>query len=447
MRQNVWTPESWKAKPICQAPSYPDPALLDQVTGQLAGFPPLVFAGECRRLQATLAEVAAGRAVILQGGDCAESFGEFSGNTIRDNFRVMLQMAAVLTFGARRPVVKILRMAGQFAKPRSKDTEIRDGVELPSYRGDLINGFDFTPKSRVPDPVRMQTAYMQSASTLNLLRALAGGGYADLSDIHRWNLDFVKATPQNDHYEEIAARIDDAVAFMTAAGVTGDNTPQLRGTQFFTSHEALLLPYEQALTRQDSTTAGDWYDCSAHMLWIGDRTRQVDGAHVEFLRGVHNPIGLKCGPSLKPDDLLKLIDVLNPEDKAGRLTLISRMGHDKIQAHLPALIKAVKNSGRTVCWICDPMHGNTYTSASGYKTRHFDQILSELQQFIKVHENEGTVAGGVHFEMTGKNVVECVGGAHDITDEALAQGYETLCDPRLNATQALEMAFLLCRSR
>ncbi|WP_417430369.1 class II 3-deoxy-7-phosphoheptulonate synthase [Kiloniella sp.] len=437
-----WTPNSWRAKDIRQVPEYPDSAVVDSVEKTLAGQPPLVFAGEARRLRKQLGEVAEGRAFLLQGGDCAEAFAEFHPDNIRDTFKVMLQMAVALTFGAACPVVKVGRMAGQFAKPRSAGTETIDGVELPSYRGDIINGIGFTPEERIPDPERLVKAYHQSASTLNLLRAFAQGGYANLRKVHDWNHDFVRNSAQSDRYEALAQRIDEAIGFMEACGLTEDKVPQLSETDFYTSHEALLLNYEESLTRVDSLT-GDWYDCSAHMLWIGDRTRHLDEAHVEFMRGIHNPIGMKCGPTSNPDDLLKLIDRLNPKNDAGRLTLIVRMGHDKVEEHLPALIRAVEREGKKVVWSCDPMHGNTIKSSSGYKTRPFDRVLAEVRNFFAVHKAEGTYAGGVHFEMTGKDVTECIGGAQAIKDEDLSARYHTYCDPRLNASQSLELAFLI----
>ncbi|MEE8271673.1 MAG: 3-deoxy-7-phosphoheptulonate synthase class II [Alphaproteobacteria bacterium] len=437
-----WTPEGWRAKPALQLPEYPDQARLAAVEAQLAKYPPLVFAGEARNLQADLAKVARGEAFLLQGGDCAESFAEFHPDKIRDTFRVMLQMAVALTFGSSTPVVKVGRVAGQFAKPRSAPTETVDGVALPSYRGDIVNGFEFEPSARVPDPERMIRGFNQAAATLNLLRAFAQGGYADLHKVHQWNLGFVSRSKQGARYEDMANRIDEAVQFMAACGITAQSTPQIRETDLYTSHEALLLPYEQALTRIDSTT-GDWYDVSAHMLWIGDRTRQPDGAHVEFMRGVKNPIGLKCGPSLDPDTLIRLIDILNPEDEPGRLTLIARMGAGKVAEGLPPLVRRVKREGRTVVWSCDPMHGNTVKSSTGYKTRPFDQILAEVRGFFAVHQAEGTHPGGVHFEMTGEEVTECTGGAQAITDDGLSLRYHTACDPRLNATQALELAFLI----
>ena len=437
-----WTPESWQTKPAMQMPDYQDAAGLAEAEARLANYPPLVFAGEARSLKADLAKVARGDAFLLQGGDCAESFAEFHPDKIRDTFRVMLQMAVALTFGSSTPVVKVGRVAGQFAKPRSSATETVDGVELPSYRGDIINAFDFEEASRRPDPERMVQAYNQAAATLNLLRAFAQGGYADLHKVHQWNLGFVGRSAQGARYEDMANRIDEALQFMAACGVTSDSARPIRETEFYTSHEALLLPYEQALTRVDSTS-GDWYDVSAHFLWIGDRTRQPDGAHVEFLRGVKNPIGLKCGPSLDPDELIRLIDLLNPDDEPGRLTLIARMGSDKVHDGLPPLLRRVKEEGRNVIWACDPMHGNTVKSSSGYKTRPFDRILSEVRGFFDVHHAEGTQPGGVHFEMTGEEVTECTGGAQAITDDGLSLRYHTACDPRLNATQALELAFLI----
>jgi 3-deoxy-7-phosphoheptulonate synthase len=410
--------------------------------GKLRQYPPLVFAGEARRLKAALAQVADGRAFVLQGGDCAESFNDFTANIIRDTFRVLLQMAVVLTFGAGVPVVKMGRMAGQYAKPRSSDTETVDGETLPSYRGDIINGPAFTPEDRVPDPARMETGYFQSAGTLNLLRAFATGGYSDLHEVHRWNLDFAARSPLAARYQDLAARIDETLAFMAACGMTSAAIPQIRETDFYTSHEALLLPYEQALTRVDSTS-GDWYACSAHFLWIGDRTRQPDGAHVEFLRGVKNPLGLKVGPTTTADDLLRLIETLNPANEPGRLTLISRMGAEQVEPLLPPLLRAVKRAGQRVVWLCDPMHGNTISTASKVKTRNFDSILREVRGFFDVHAAEGTWAGGVHVEMTGREVTECVGGAWRLTEADLGNRYETFCDPRLNAEQSLELAFLV----
>jgi 3-deoxy-7-phosphoheptulonate synthase len=437
----AWTPSSWRACPIKQMPSYPDQAALETVEARLRAYPPLVFAGEARRLKQQLALAADGKAFVLQGGACAESFGEFTADVIRDTFRVLLQMAVVLTFGAKVPVVKLGRMAGQYAKPRSSDLEEIGGVGLPSYRGDIINGSAFTEASRRPDPARMETGYFQSAGTLNLLRAFAGGGYANLHQVHRWNLGFVERSPLAARYQDLAQRIDETLAFMGACGM-GQNAPQVNETEFYTSHEALLLPYEQALTRVDSTT-GDWYDCSAHFLWIGDRTRQPDGAHVEFLRGVRNPIGLKVGPTTQADELLRLLDLLNPWDEPGRLTLISRMGAEGVRRHLPPLLRAVQKAGRRVVWLCDPMHGNTISTASKIKTRSFDAILAELRGFFDVFAAEGALPGGVHVEMTGQDVTECVGGAHRLTEADLGDRYETFCDPRLNAEQSLEMAFLV----
>jgi len=437
-----WAPGSWRGRELRQAPVYPDAAEVARVENTLADFPPLVFAGEARQLKEQLGRVAEGKAFLLQGGDCAESFAEFRANNIRDTFRVLLQMAVVLTYGAACPVVKVGRMAGQFAKPRSAQIEVQDGVELPSYRGDIVNAIEFDEASRVPDPDRLLRAYNQSAATLNLLRAFAQGGFADLHKVHQWNQQFLASSPQGRRYEEMATRIDEALAFMEACGVTPEKVPQLRETSFYTSHEALLLNYEQALTRVDSLT-GQWYDCSAHLLWIGDRTRQLDGAHVEFLRGVGNPLGMKCGPSLDPDDLLRLIDALNPNNEPGRLTLIARMGAENVEAKLPPLVRAVKRAGKMVIWSCDPMHGNTIKSSTGYKTRPFDRILSEVRGFFAVHRAEGTHAGGLHFEMTGQDVTECIGGAQAISEAALGDRYHTHCDPRLNASQALELAFLI----
>ncbi|MCG8546699.1 MAG: 3-deoxy-7-phosphoheptulonate synthase class II [Alphaproteobacteria bacterium] len=439
---NKWTPESWRGLPIKQVPDYPDNATLQSTEEELRKQPPLVFAGEARRLKDQLARVAEGKAFLLQGGDCAESFAEFSANNIRDTFRVLLQMAVVLTFGAACPVVKVARMAGQFAKPRSEPVEVQGDTELPSYRGDIINGIDFEPGQRAPDPERMVKAYNQAAATLNLLRAFAQGGFADLHKVHQWNLDFVADSPQGERYEELAERINEAMSFMEACGLTGDAVAQLRETELYTSHEGLLLWYEEALTRQDSLT-GKWYDCSAHMVWIGDRTRQPDGAHVEFFRGIHNPIGIKCGPTLETDDLMRLIEALNPNNDAGRITLISRMGADNVEKYLPALIRAVQREGFNVVWSSDPMHGNTIKSTTGYKTRPFDRILSEVRQVFDVHNAEGSYAGGIHVEMTGQDVTECLGGAHAIDDDGLSQRYHTHCDPRLNADQALELAFLI----
>lgn len=437
-----WTPESWRAQPVVQVPVYPDQKALEEAETRLGNYPPLVFAGEARALKSHLADVASGRAFLLQGGDCAESFAEFHPNHIRDTFRVLLQMAVVMTYGASVPVVKVGRIAGQFAKPRSADTETVDSVELPSYRGDIINGIEFEDGSRQPDPERMIQAYGQAASTLNLIRAFAQGGFADLSNVHKWMLGFVDNSPESARYNEIANRITDAMNFMQACGISSETAPQLHQTEFFTSHEALLLGYEQALTRIDSTS-GEWYDTSAHMLWIGDRTRQPDGAHVEYFRGIKNPIGMKCGPSLDPDELIRLCDILNPDNEPGRLTLIARFGAEQVGDGLTKLVRKVKAEGRSVVWSCDPMHGNTIKTESGYKTRPFDRILKEVQQFFAVHQAEGTHAGGVHFEMTGQDVTECIGGAQAISEGDLASRYHTHCDPRLNASQSLDLAFLI----
>ena len=441
MTSKDWHPGSWRDMPIRQVPDYPDSNDLAAAEAKLASFPPLVFAGEADRLTARLADAAEGRAFVLQGGDCAESFADFRADNIRDTFKVLLQMAVVLTFGASLPVVKLGRMAGQFAKPRSSDTETRHGETLPSYRGDIVNGPEFTAAARVPDPSRMEFAYLQSAATLNLLRAFAMGGYANLENVHQWMLGFIKDSPQADRYRKLADRISETMDFMKAIGISADSNPSLRETDFFTSHEALLLGYEEALTRIDSTS-GDWYATSGHMIWIGDRTRQLDHAHVEYFRGIKNPIGLKCGPSLTPDNLIELIDALNPANEAGRLTLICRFGHDKVADSLPKLIRAVEKEGRKVVWSCDPMHGNTIT-LNHYKTRPFERILSEVESFFQIHRAEGTHPGGIHIEMTGKDVTECTGGARAVTADSLSDRYHTHCDPRLNADQALELAFLL----
>lgn len=437
-----WAPESWRSKPAKQLPSYPDEAKLLAAEKAVSALPPLVFAGEARRLKSQLADVAAGKAFLLQGGDCAESFAEFGANKIRDTFRVLLQMAIIMTFGGTVPIIKMGRVAGQFAKPRSDDNETKDGVTLPVYRGDIINGIDFTPEARIPDPGRMLRAYNQSAATLNLLRAFAQGGYADLQKVHNWNLDFIEDSPLGERYHKMANEIDRALSFMRACGVSGDTVPSMRETDFYTCHEALLLPYEQAMTRVDSTT-GDWYDTSAHFLWIGARTNQTEGAQMEFVRGVKNPLGLKIPPTLDVDTLIRSIDILNPENEPGRLSLISRMGAGNVIDKLSPLVRAVKKEGRNVAWICDPMHGNTEKSSTGYKTRRFENVLSEVREFFAVHKAEGTHAGGVHFELTGQNVTECVGGAYKVTEEDLSSRYHTACDPRLNANQALELAFLV----
>lgn len=441
-----WTRESWRKKPIVQVPDYPDKQAQEEVERKLATYPPLVFAGEARNLKNLLGRVANGEGFLLQGGDCAESFTDpsannISANNIRDYLRVFLQMAVVMTYAAAMPVVKVGRIAGQFAKPRSSPTEKKNGVELPSYRGDNINGPEFTAAARTPDPQRLIEAYRHSASTLNLLRALTHGGYASLGRVHQWMLDLDPRSSQR--YIELADRISEALAFMQACGLDLESHPELKSTDLYTSHEALLLGYEQAMTREDSTRPGTFCCTSAHMLWIGDRTRQPDHAHVEFCRGIMNPLGLKCGPSTKVDELLRLIEILNPENEPGRLTLISRLGADKVGDQLPPMVRAIKREGRAVVWSCDPMHGNTITSTSGYKTRPFDRILQEVRAFFAVHAAEGTHAGGVHLELTGQNVTECTGGARAITDEELNDRYHTLCDPRLNAEQSIELAFLM----
>lgn len=435
-----WSPSSWRSKPVVQVPVYKDEAGLAEVEKRLSGFPPLMFAGEARELKKHLSRVAKGEAFLLQGGDCAESFAEHGANNIRDFFRAFLQMAVVLTYAGGVPVVKVGRVAGQFAKPRSSDVETIDGVTLPSYRGDIINDIAFTPEAREPDPQRQIMAYRQSAATLNFLRAFAYGGYANLDNASKWMLGFVKDSPSSDNYRKLAERIQEALDFMRACGLDPHTHADLRTTQFFTSHEALLLGYEEALTRVDSTS-GDWYACSGHMLWIGDRTRQPDHAHVEYFRGIRNPIAFKCGPSLDGDGLMRLLDVLNPEDKAGRITLICRFGADKVEKHLPALIRRVEQEGRTVVWSCDPMHGNTIKAGNGYKTRPFDLVMGEIERFFEIHAGLGTYAGGIHLEMTGQNVTECTGGRAAITDLDLSDRYHTHCDPRLNAEQALEVAF------
>lgn len=442
MTNSIWTPSSWREKPIVQQPQYEDLAALNNAEARLGKMPPLVFAGEINRLKDDLAKVAQGKAFLLQGGDCAESFSEFNADKIRDTFKVLMQMAIVMTFSASCPVVKVGRIAGQYAKPRSSDLETVDGVELPSYRGDIVNDIGFTEAERKADPERLVTAYHQAASTLNLLRAFARGGFADLHQVHAWNQSFVTNSPLSNKYQDLADQIDQTMRFMEACGINSQNTPQLHETSLYTSHEALLLGYEEALTRQDSLS-GNWYDCSAHMLWIGDRTRQPDHAHVEFLRGVKNPVGIKVGPSTKIDDLNRLLDILNPENEAGRITLIARMGAEKITECLPGLVQAVKASGQQVIWSSDPMHGNTIKASNGYKTRSVTSILQEMKGFFEVHRAEGTHAGGVHFEMTGQNVTECIGGAYMISEQDLADRYHTHCDPRLNGEQALELAYLI----
>ena len=435
-----WSKDSWRSFPHVQIPEYSDSDSLTKVESRLSEFPPLVFAGEARSLKASLARVCAGEAFLLQGGDCAESFAEHGADNIRDFFRVFLQMAAVLTFGASKPVVKVGRVAGQFAKPRSSDIETQGEIELPSYRGDIINAIEFDEASRRPDPQRQIMAYRQSAATLNLLRAFARGGYAKLDNVHKWTLDFVGNSPQK-RYGELAERITETLDFIKAIGIVVDDHPALRETDFYTSHEALLLGYEEALTREDSIRGG-MYATSGHMVWIGDRTRQADHAHVEYCRGISNPLGLKCGPSLSSDDLLRLIDILSPDNEPGRLTLIARFGYEQIGEHLPNLVRAVRAEGREVVWSCDPMHGNTI-SANGYKTRPFDNIMREVGHFFDIHESEGSNPGGVHIEMTGKDVTECTGGARAISDSDLCNRYHTHCDPRLNADQSIELAFLV----
>ncbi|SFS55751.1 3-deoxy-D-arabinoheptulosonate-7-phosphate synthase [Sulfitobacter marinus] len=436
-----WTKSSWRDKPRIQMPDYPDQAALQAVEAELSRYPLLVFAGEARRLKKHLAAAGRGEAFLLQGGDCAESFEQFSSDMIRDTFKVMLQMAIVLTHGAKVPVIKVGRMAGQFAKPRSAPTEVVDGVELPSYRGDIINGLDFTPEARIPDPQKMLRAYTQAAATLNLIRAFSTGGYADVHQVHGWTLGFTESE-KAEKYRDIANRISDTLDFMAAAGVTAETAHTLQSVEYYTSHESLLLEYEEALCRQDSQT-GKWLAGSGHMIWIGDRTRQPDGAHVEFARGVQNPIGLKCGPTMTSDDLKLLMKKLNPQNEEGRLTLIARFGAGNVGEHLPRLIKTVQEEGANVVWTCDAMHGNTIKSSSGYKTRPFDSVLREVREFFAVHAAEGTVPGGVHFEMTGQDVTECTGGVRAVQDEDLSDRYHTACDPRLNASQSLELAFLV----
>jgi len=438
-----WSKSDWRAKPRVQMPDYTDIAALNAVEAQLSKYPPLVFAGEARRLKQALGAASRGEAFLLQGGDCAESFEQFSADSIRDTFKVMLQMAMVLTYGAKVPVIKVGRMAGQFAKPRSAPTEVVDGVELPSYRGDIINDLDFTPEARIPDPARMLQAYTQAAATLNLLRAFSTGGYADVHQVHSWTLSFTEGE-KAERYREMASRITDTLDFMKAAGVKNDTAHTLQTVDFYTSHEALLLEYEEALTRLDSTS-GKWLAGSGHLIWIGDRTRQPDGAHVEFCRGVLNPIGLKCGPTMTAEDLKVLMAKLNPDNEAGRLTLIARFGAGSVGEHLARLIKTVREEGANVVWVCDPMHGNTIKSSTGYKTRPFDSVLREVREFFAVHAAEGTVPGGVHFEMTGQDVTECTGGVRAVSEANLSDRYHTACDPRLNASQSLELAFLVAQ--
>ncbi|SFV69429.1 2-keto-3-deoxy-D-arabino-heptulosonate-7-phosphate synthase II [hydrothermal vent metagenome] len=442
---STWSPSSWREKPILQQPTYPDKAKLEGVLNELKHYPPLVFAGEARSLKEQLANVAQGKAFLLQGGDCAESFSEFHADNIRDTFKALMQMAVVMTYAGGLPVVKVGRLGGQFAKPRSSDTETQGDTTLDSYRGDIINGIDFNEKARVPDPERMIKAYNQATATQNLLRAFASGGLADLHQVSKWNLDFAHKSEVGEKYEALAEDIEKSLQFMEACGVTSRTYRTLRETDFYTSHEALLLPYEEAFTRQDSIT-GDWYNVAAHMVWIGDRTRQLDGAHVEYMRGIKNPIGIKAGPSMDPEDLVRLAQAVNPENEAGRLNIIVRMGADKVGDHMPQLIRAIEREGLNVVWSCDPMHGNTIKSSNNYKTRPVDAILTEMKQFFQVHKAEGTHAGGVHLEMTGKNVTECIGGSFTVTEEDLSSRYHTHCDPRLNADQSLELAFLIADS-
>ncbi len=437
-----WSLSSWRDKPILQQPTYKDQKLLNKVEKKLSIYPPLVFAQEVRSLKKQLADATEGNSFLLQGGDCAESFSEFNADNIRDFFKVFLQMSVVLTFAGGKPIVKVGRIAGQFAKPRSSDFETLDGVKLPSYRGDIINSIEFTEDAREADPYRMLRAYNQAAATQNLIRAFARGGFADLHKVHRWNLDFARGSASDKRYEELADKISQALSFMEACGIRSENTPNINQTVLYSSHEALLLNYEEALTRKDSLT-DRWYDCSAHMLWIGDRTRQIDGAHVEFLRGVENPIGIKAGPTANPEELIRVIDILNPSNESGKINIIVRMGADKLKEYLPPIIRAVQKEGKKILWSCDPMHGNTFKSSTNYKTRDFDKMLLEVKNFFEIHKSEGTHAGGIHLEMTGKDVTECVGGGQEITEENLSSRYHTHCDPRLNAHQALELAFLI----
>ena len=440
----TWKPNSWRNYPVVQMPTYPDESKVNSVEAKLSFKPPLVFAGEVQALKKSLALAEEGNAFILQGGDCAESFSQFSANGIRDTFKVLLQMAVILTYGSSIPIIKIGRIAGQFAKPRSSDVEIIDGIELPSYRGDMINDMEFNKTARQPDPQRLIDGYEQSAATLNLIRAFAQGGMANLEKVHEWTLGFLNNTPETDKYREIANRISESLNFMKACGLTSSSVPQLRETDFFTSHEALLLNYEEALTREDTITAEKgWYATSAHLLWVGDRTRQFDHGHIEYLSGIQNPVGIKCGPSLEKDDLLKLLDKVNPDNESGKVVLICRMGSEKVNEHLPKLIKNVNANGKNVTWCCDPMHGNTIKASNGYKTRRVAEILNEVNNFFLVHKSEGTLPGGVHFEMTGSNVTECLGGANEVKESDLGSRYHTHCDPRLNGSQSLELAFLV----
>ena len=437
-----WKINSWRKYPVKHIPEYPDKKELNQVLDKMKTFPPLVFAGETRHLKQQLAEVVDGKAFLLQGGDCAESFAEFHPDNIRDTFKLMLQMSLVLTYSASLPVVKLGRIAGQFSKPRSAPTEVKDGIELPSYLGDNINGIEFNEKARVPDPKRLFKAYSQSAATLNLVRAFCHGGFADLKKVHTWNLGFIKKSPEAKRFKELEDRIADALAFMDACGINSDFNRRLKTVNFWTSHEALLLPFEQAMTRIDSTT-GEHHDTSAHFVWIGDRTRQLDGGHVEFCRGIENPIGIKCGPTLKTEDLINLCNKINPQNEKGKITLISRFGHENVSKFLPKLIRGIKKEGLNVIWSCDPMHGNTIKSTTGYKTRPFNNVVKEVKNVFACHQSEGSHVGGLHIEMTSQDVTECTGGAQKISDRDLSHRYHTHCDPRLNANQALEMAFLI----
>lgn len=440
-----WHPHSWKNRPALQQPEWPNQTTLDEACRNLSGYPPLVFAGEVRSLKTHLAKIMRGEAFLLQGGDCAESFSDFTANSIRDKLKVLLQMAVILTHGIAKPIIKVGRIAGQYAKPRSSPFETQNGISLPSFRGESVNDPTFTQEARLPDPNRLERAYFQSASTLNLLRAFTHGGFADLGRIHTWNQDFVANSPQGQRYAHLADQLTNALQFMEAIGINTQNSPVLHEVEYFTSHEALLLEYETALTRRDSLT-GDWYDCSAHMIWIGERTRQPDGAHVEFLRGVKNPLGVKIGPKVTVDEIMQLCDRLNPDNEPGRLTMIGRFGHDQIAKVLPPLLRAIKQEGRTIIWSCDPMHGNTYSAPTGHKTRALDHIESELEQFMAIFQAEGIWPGGVHLELTGDNVTECVGGSHDIREDQLIERYETTCDPRLNAAQSLDVAFLIAEA-
>lgn len=442
---SIWLPDSWREFPIVQQPTYDDKAKLAEVEEQLKSYPPLVFAEETRDLRSRLADVANGKSFLLQGGDCAESFADFNAPMIRDTFKVLLQMAVVLTYGGSCPIVKVARMAGQYAKPRSSDFETRDGVSLPSYRGDIVNDNEFTAAARIPDPARLTKAYYRAAATLNLLRAFAQGGLADLHQVNRWNMSFVAANPLKDRYQEMANKIEEALTFMSVIGISPETVPMIKETQLFTSHEALLLNFEEALTRRDHLT-GNWYDCSAHFLWIGERTRQLENAHIEFFRGIHNPVGVKVGPNMDPDELIRLIDALSPDNEPGRLTLITRMGADVLGDKLPQLVRKVQQEGRNVIWSSDPMHGNTTSASNGLKTRNFDNILREINQFFAVHKAEGSYAGGIHLEMTGQHVTECTGGAYGLSDDDLVHRYKTQCDPRLNADQVMELAFLIADS-